>query len=338
MAIFRAGRRIGNMDVRIGLPRDRSLVDVEKDKRLKSTAKGGQMPGMNQATAIGNFMSQINRGEGVARANRFLIRLFPPEYKASKPNDSRSMIKAAMAAIKTSRGNNVLESSQMTRNVELMCTQVKLPHRDILTTNYVTYGPGRKLPYAYAYGATIDCMFMGDKFLRQRAFFENWQSKMYDQSSHNLEYYDSYIGSMEIYQLGQFRQTDELHPNDNTRLTYGVRLHEVYPETIGEITYQAMTDDMIPMDIPITFAYRTWENITLESLQGVGFNETPPDMPNIKARNDYGTFSTVLGNMPPEIKRAARTVIGKIRRDVPIGKATGGRVFPPYHRSRSTSG
>ena len=71
MAIFRAGRRIGNMDVRIGLPRDRSLVDVEKDKRLKSTAKGGQMPGMNQATAIGNFMSQINRGEGVASANRF---------------------------------------------------------------------------------------------------------------------------------------------------------------------------------------------------------------------------------------------------------------------------
>ena len=325
MAIFRAGKRIGNMDIRIGLPRDRSLDNVEGDKRLKSTSQGGQMPGMNQATAIGNFMSQLNKGEGVARANRFLIRLFPPEYKASNNPYATT-------------DSNVLESSQMTRNVELMCTQVKLPHRDILTTNYVTYGPGRKMPYAYAYGSTVECMFMGDKFLRQRAFFENWQGKMYDQSTHNLEYYDSYIGSMEIYQLGHFRQTDELHPNDNTRLTYGIRLHEVYPETIGEIQYQAMTDDMIPMDIPITFAYRTWENITLKSLQSVGFNETPPDMPNIKARNDYGTFSTVLGNMPPEIKRAARTVIGKIKRDVPIGKATGGRVFPPYHRSRSTSG
>ena len=325
MAIFRAGKRIGNMDIRVGLPRDRTLDNVEGDPRITK-----HRPGVNTSTSIGRFITQVNVGEGIARANRFLVRLFPPRDVTTADE-----VGADFAGFDK---DSILNSDDMKRNIELMCTSAKLPHRDVLTENYVTYGPGRKMPYAYAYGATIDCMFMGDKFLRQRAFFENWQSKMYDQSSHNLEYYDSYIGSMEIYQLGQFRQTDELHPNDNTRLTYGVRLHEVYPETIGEITYQAMTDDMIPMDIPITFAYRTWENITLESLQGVGFNETPPDMPNIKARNDYGTFSTVLGNMPPEIKRAARTVIGKIRRDVPIGKATGGRVFPPYHRSRSTSG
>ena len=30
MAILRGGRRIGNYDIRVGLPRDRSLVDVEK--------------------------------------------------------------------------------------------------------------------------------------------------------------------------------------------------------------------------------------------------------------------------------------------------------------------
>ena len=33
MAILRGGRRIGNYDIRVGLPRDRSLVDVEKDPR-----------------------------------------------------------------------------------------------------------------------------------------------------------------------------------------------------------------------------------------------------------------------------------------------------------------
>ena len=35
MAILRGGRRIGNYDIRIGLPRDKSLVDVEKDPRLQ---------------------------------------------------------------------------------------------------------------------------------------------------------------------------------------------------------------------------------------------------------------------------------------------------------------
>ena len=34
MAIFRAGKRIGNMDIRVGLPRDRTLDNVEGDKRL----------------------------------------------------------------------------------------------------------------------------------------------------------------------------------------------------------------------------------------------------------------------------------------------------------------
>ena len=32
---IRGGRRIGNYDIRIGLPRDRSLVDVAKDPRLQ---------------------------------------------------------------------------------------------------------------------------------------------------------------------------------------------------------------------------------------------------------------------------------------------------------------
>ena len=35
MAILRGGRRIGNFDIRVGLPRDKSLVDIAKDPRLK---------------------------------------------------------------------------------------------------------------------------------------------------------------------------------------------------------------------------------------------------------------------------------------------------------------
>ena len=49
MAIFRAGKRIGNMDIRVGLPRDRTLDNVEGDKRLD------RQPGMNPETSIGRF-------------------------------------------------------------------------------------------------------------------------------------------------------------------------------------------------------------------------------------------------------------------------------------------
>ena len=317
MAIFRAGKRIGNMDIRVGLPRDRTLDNVEGDKRITV-----QQPGVNQRTSIGRFISEINKGEGVARANRFLVRLFPPRDVTTADE--------AGADFAGFDRDSILNSDDMKRNIELMCTSAKLPHRDVLTENFVTYGPGRKMPYAYGYGSSIECMFMGDKFLRQRAFFETWQGKMHSLKTHNLQYYDNYIGSMEIYQLGQYRETDREYPDDNYRVTYGVRLHEVYPETIGEIQYQSLTDDVIPMDIPINFAFRTWENITLDAINSVGFGKHVPDMPNIKPAKNYGIFGGILGKMPPEIKRASKGVIEKIRRDIPIGKGTGGRVFPPF--------
>ena len=317
MAIFRAGKRIGNMDIRVGLPRDRSLDNVEGDKRITQ-----QRPGVNPQTSIGRFITQVNVGEGVARSNRFLVRLFPPRDVTTADE-----VGADFAGFDK---DSILNSDDMKRNIELMCTSAKLPHRDVLTENYVTYGPGRKMPYAYGYGSEMECLFMGDKFLRQRAFFETWQGKMHSLKTHNLQYYDNYIGTMEIYQLGQYREADNEHPNDNYRMTYGVRLHEVYPETIGEIQYQSVTDDMIPMDIPVKFAFRTWENITLDSINGVDFGKGVPDMPNIKPAKNYGIFGGILSKMPPEIKRATKQVVDKIKRDVPIGKGTGGRVFPPY--------
>ena len=321
MAIFRAGKRIGNMDIRVGLPRDRTLDNVEGDPRITK-----HRPGVNTSTSIGRFITQVNVGEGVARSNRFLVRLFPPRDVTTADE-----VGADFAGFDK---DSILNSDDMKRNIELMCTSAKLPHRDVLTENYVTYGPGRKMPYAYGYGSNMECMFMGDKFLRQRAFFETWQGKMHSLKTHNLQYYDNYIGSMEIYQLGQYREADNEHPNDNYRMTYGVRLHEVFPETIGEIQYQSVVDDMIPMDIPVTFAFRTWENITLDSINGVDFGKGVPDMPNIKPAKNYGIFGGILSKMPPEIKRATKQVVDKIKRDVPIGKGTGGRVFPPYEINR----
>ena len=316
MAIFRAGKRIGNMDIRVGLPRDRTLDNVEGDKRIKERPLGG-----NQQTSIGRFISELNAGEGIARGNRYLVKFYPPKN----------------IEFKTENDNAFFHGRAMSDNVELMCSAVKLPHRDILSHRYVTYGPGRKMPYAYAFGSELECLFMADKFLRQRSWFEMWQNQVFDATTHNMNYYDEYVGSMEVYQLGTYREQGGEHPiygsegySDAHRITYGVRFHEVYPETIGEVQYQSMTDDMIPMDIPVKFAFRSWENITLDSIANVRFGKAVMGAHKPKPAKNYGIFGGILGKMPPEIKRATKTVIGKIKRDIPIGKGTGGRVFPPF--------
>ena len=316
MAILRGGRRIGNFDIRIGLPRDRSLVDVAKDPRLKRKPGG--------SGTINRFLSQVNQGEGFARTNRYIVRINPP--------------------VKTDGGNNDLESTQMIENIDMMCNKVTMPNRDINTATNRTYGPARRMPYAYSYSGEIECSFYGDKFLRQRLFFENWQKKIIDIETHNMKYYDSYVGSMDIYQLGQFDvETENViqdgPPNrtrrvpkpqiDNASVTYGVRLFEVYPQTIGsyDYTYGAENEQVI---LPVTLNFRTWSNLTIDQIDGATIGKSRGDVPTIKASKDFGLFSGILGKLPPEIRRAGRDVLQTTRRNLPIGRITGGRAFPPF--------
>ena len=64
MAILRGGKRIGGIDVRIGIPRDRSLDNVTGDPRLKRTQGG------NHESTIGRFQAYVNEAEGFARQAR----------------------------------------------------------------------------------------------------------------------------------------------------------------------------------------------------------------------------------------------------------------------------
>ena len=196
MAILRGGRRIGNFDIRVGLPRDKSLVDIAKDPRLQRQPGGSGQ--------IQRFQSQINQGEGFAAPNRYLIVIHPPErlvLEGENPPERRR-----------DDDVNELKSSQIRENVALMCNAITLPTRDVNTVDHRMYGPGRKMPYAYSFNGTIECSFYGDKFLRQRLFFENWQKGIMNIENHNMRYYDDYVGSIDIFTLGQF-DSKQVQPN-----------------------------------------------------------------------------------------------------------------------------
>ena len=69
MAILRGGTRIFGQDIRIGMPRDKSLVNVAGDKRLKRRLG-------NVGSTIGQFIATVSQGEGVARPSRYLVKFF----------------------------------------------------------------------------------------------------------------------------------------------------------------------------------------------------------------------------------------------------------------------
>ncbi len=83
-----------------------------------------------------------------------------------------------------------------------------------------------------------------------------------DINTHHMDYYDKYVGSMDIFQLGSFDAEQ-----DRDRVTYAVRLYEVYPQTIGSYDYSyGATNTQV--NIPITLNFRTWKNLTIYQVNG----------------------------------------------------------------------
>ena len=309
MAILRGGRRIGNYDIRIGFPRDRSLDNVEGDPRLK------RAPGGGRESTINRFIANINQGEGLARPTRYLVVIQPPQRIITNPYEGD---------FDMTPGNNDMESMTIKRNVGMMCNKVTLPNRDVNTVDHRVYGPARQMPYAYSYSGQIECTFYGDKFLRQRTFFENWQKKIFDNVSHHMDFYDNYVGTMDIYQLGSFSAEQ-----DRDRTTYAVRLYEVYPQTVGSIDYSYGATDT-SVNVPITLNFRTWKNLTIDQIDGATVGQAFGDVPTIKPSPEFGLFGGILNRLPPEIRRAGRDILQTTRRNLPIGRVTGGKVFPPF--------
>ena len=310
MAILRGGRRIGPFDIRVGIPRDRSLDNVEGDPRLR------QRQGGNRENTLGRFMANIAQGEGFARPTRYLVRIFLPNKLTV--GDSRDEDGGVI-----STGINTIGGQELSRNVGMMCNKITMPSRSVASEPHQIYGPKREMPYAYTFGDTIEATFYADKFLRQRAFFETWQKLVFDLNTHNIKYYDDYTSQVDILQLGQYDAEE-----DRDRIVYGVRLYEVYPKTIGSIEYAYGGEGIV--EIPITLQYRYWRNLTLDQIGNATIGSSFGKIPEIKASNEFGLLGGILNRLPPELKRVGRDVAGTIRRSLPTGRITGGRVFPPF--------
>ena len=319
MAILRGGVKIFGQDIRLGFPRDRSLDNINKDPRLQ------RAPGGNPETTINRFIAQVNQGEGLARPSRYLVVIQPPRnIIGGASRDADGSLNITLTDTTAAGSLNELESNEMKRNVGMMCQQITMPSRDIATAENRQYGPGRLMPYAYKFSGSVEASFYGDKFLRQRAFFETWQKKIMDINTHHMEYYDDYVGTMDIFQLGSFNAE-----NDRDRVTYAVRLYEVYPQTIGSYDYSyGATNTQV--NVPITLNFRTWKNLTIDQVNGASVGSSFGEVPTIKVGKDFGLFGGILNRLPPEIRRAGRDVLQTAKRNLPIGRVTGGKVFPPF--------
>ena len=143
--------------------------------------------------------------------------------------------------------SNVTLKTSDGRQLNLHCNSVSLPGHDLQAQD-MQHGsaPGRQMVTSHDYQGTIAATFYLDSHLRERHYFEKWQKMAVSTTTHKANYYNDYIGSMEIYQL-----------DVNNEVTYGIKATEVYPSTIGGIEYSYDSANQVATQA-VSFEYRQW--------------------------------------------------------------------------------
>jgi hypothetical protein len=195
-----------------------------------------------------------------------------------------------------------------------------MPDRDVQMKEIKHHGPARKFAYDYK-SAPITASFYTDKFMRERSYFELWQQSAFSQVSNNYNFYDNYVSDINIFQLGSFESK-----NERDDMTYAVKLFDCYPKVISTVDYAADGNEV--QTFSVTFEFRYWINYFLDRSGNIQLGQA--NFNDVTVKSKYGAFGSLINKLPPELRRAGTQVLEGLKRRIPIGGVTGGRVFPPF--------
>ena len=159
------------------------------------------------AYAILNEIFGVFRGKGgFSRPSRYEVILVPPAGTNSNLFSSQ---------MQEFRGDDTIKQTS------LACESISFPGRNIDTTEDTNiYGPVRNIATGFSY-ADITATFRCSRDMREKRYFETWQKLSYNPATWSMQYYEDYVGAVQIFQL-----------DDNDERTYGVELIEAFPKTI----------------------------------------------------------------------------------------------------------
>jgi hypothetical protein len=276
---------------------------------------------------MGRYQAMVNEAEGFARKARYYVEFYLPkpgglDLRGIDDTGQVGISNASQESINSFRSNNEMNAVQTAnaRRVQAFCKSISMPDRDVLMKEIKHHGPSRKFAYDYK-SAPITATFYTDKFLRERSYFELWQTSAFSPVSNNYNFYDNYVSDINIFQLGSFESR-----NERDDMTYAVKLFDCYPKTISTVDYSADGNEV--QTFSVTFEFRYWINYFLSRSGDVQLGQS--NFNDVTVKSKYGAFGSLINRLPPELRRAGTEVLEGLKRRIPIGGVTGGRVFPPF--------
>src|SRR6056300_1097412 len=349
MSLISVGKKIGDLDIRLGIPPSKPQFSVrETNNRISA----------NNATSNYNsvynvFRSGITQAGGFARPTQFLVTVDGPKGSVlgdtAVYNDIQSKNQAARLA-KSAKLSNAIKTNLQLR-MDIFCSNVSIPGKTITDdVNETYYGPKRAMAKSVQYDE-VTLEFYTSINYEERLFFEAWQNSIVDPISHNVGYYDDYATPCMITitpltktftaalanfepsgDPGRDRQEIRKSLGDQSGFSsYQVQMYEVWPKSIAAtpLSYGASNEIV---KTSVTFTYRNYATTAWNFLAKNNTEEF-----KTLDRMEYRTNTTniqgsFLDNLPfgigNEIGRAGRQVYETIKKNIPIGRVTGGSVFP----------
>lgn len=138
------------------------------------------------------------------------------------------------------------DQSSSLPNLQIRCSSVVLPGRNISTVAYRIYGPTRQMPYEALYTGEVTLTYMLSRDMSERIFFEKWMDAVVNNNDYKLGFYDDFVGNMAIHVLDRSDQW-----------SYTSLVEEVFPKIVGDIT-MANDRENEYMTQEITLAFRKY--------------------------------------------------------------------------------
>ena len=174
--------------------------------------------------SLENFKASV-LGEGLAKTNRFEVRIIPP--------------------------SGFDDAYTYSKKVSLYCETASFPLLNINTKPHRIYGPVFQRPVTSEYGGEgIPLTFHLDQKMDVKVYFENWIQNIVNRNTYNVAYQDDYTGEIELYQL-----------NDIEEITYGIKLIEAFPRSMNLLELNNAAQNQTHR-LTVLFAYRKWELIS----------------------------------------------------------------------------
>ena len=158
--------------------------------------------------------------------------------------------------------------SNFMRNLSMYCESIQMPGQNIRSVeDPLRFGPQREQAQGVTYGS-VNARFICSRDLREKLFFEAWQSLIFNHDTWEMKFYKDYIGGLKIYQ--------EDRSNNST---YGVELMEVFPKVVQQQELGWNINDAY-QTISVELMFHSWEIADADPAGPMG-GMTSPTAPNV---------------------------------------------------------